>query len=391
MNWAELILHGGKVPPNLLRRMKGIARAIVDIMVLEFGPDVIVRRLADPLWFQAFNNVIGMDWDSSGSTTVVLGILKWITSTHDYGFYVVGGKGKQMLKVPEELKEVSKKIDISSEDLVKVSKASARVDSSLLQDGYELYIHSMILSQNVWTVIQQGMNDKTSLARRYHINDRNYPWRNPHEGVIGNKGEALDLSSPLSYNNVKIAVDVANERPSKILKLLSTVLKAARGQRTLTGKPLLTRAPKFYLAVRPSPQLERALTNLYEFKPRRPEDFLVAPGAGPKVMRALALISHLIYSAEPSFEDPAVLDPFAYAYAVGGKDGIPYPYDTETADHVINSLKRIIEEAKLGQKERLIALKGLARLVEKLSAPSSTSQGVRTRRDCHTCYNSSMK
>ena len=389
MNWSELILHGGKVPPHLLKRMKGIAKAIIDIMVIEFGPDLIVKRLADPLWFQAFNNVIGMDWDSSGSTTVVIGILKWLTSEEDYGFYVVGGKGKQMLRVPDELEEVSKKINVDPLELSKASKTSARLDSSLLQDGYDLYIHSMIISEKEWTVIQQGMNEKTSLARRYHVNRSNYPWKEPHEGVIGKKGEALDLSSPISYENVKIAVDVANERPSKILRLLKAALMASKGQRTLTGKPVLPKAPRFYLAVRPSPQLERALMKLYEFKPKRPEDFLVAPGAGPKVMRALALISHLVYSAEPSFEDPAVLDPFAYAYAVGGKDGIPYPYDKRTADEVINILRNIIEEARLGQKEKLIALKGLARLVERLSAPSSTSPKARIHRDCHTCYSSS--
>ncbi len=391
MNWTELILHGGKVPPHLLKRMKGIARAIIDIMVMEFGPDLVVKRLADPLWFQAFNNVIGMDWDSSGSTTVVLGILKWLTNEGDYGFYVVGGKGKYMLRIADELEEVSKKINVDPVELSKASKASARLDSSLLQDGYDLYIHSMIISEGEWTVMQQGMNEKTSLARRYHVNKSNHPWKDPHEGVIGKKGEALDLSSPISYENVKIAVDIANERPGKVLRLLKAALLASKGQRTLTGKPVLPKAPRFYLAVRPSPQLERALKNLYEFKPKRPEDFLVAPGAGPKVMRALALISHLIYSAEPSFEDPAVLEPFAYAYAVGGKDGVPYPYDKRTADEVIDILRNIIEEAQLGRKEKLVALKGLARLAEKLSALSSTSLATGTRRGCRTCYSSSRE
>ena len=391
MNWSELILHGGKVPPHLLKRMKGLAKAIVDVMVLEFGPDLLVKRLSDPLWFQAFNNVIGMDWDSSGSTTVVLGILKWLSSTEDYGFVVVGGKGKYMLKIGEELQEAQKRLNLSVEELERASKVSARLDSSLLQDGYDLYIHSMIVSEGAWTVIQQGMNEKTSLARRYHVNDEDVPWERPHEGVIGRRGEALDLSAPKSFDTIKVSVDLANERPSKVLRLLKAALSAAKGQRTLTGKPLLERAPRFYIAVRPSRQLERALQNLYEFKPRRPGDFLIAPGAGPKVMRALALISHLIYSAEPSFEDPAVLDPFAYAYAVGGKDGVPYPYDTKTADQVISVLRDIIEKAKLGEKERLYALKGLARLAERLSSPSSTSLRGGIRRGSRTCCSSSAE
>ncbi len=369
VSWSELLLHGGKVPPHLMRRMRNLAKAIMDVMIEEFGPDEVVMRLSDPFWFQAFNNVIGMDWDSSGSTTVVLGILKELSWKEDWGFLVLGGKGKNMLKVKEEAIEASRRLDVDPEELRKASKASARLDSALLQDGYELYIHSIVVSKRSWTVVQQGMNEELGLARRYQLNSLNVPWERPHEAVLGKKGDALDLTSQSSKENVETIVDLINEGPRKVISLINAARVRLRGQRTLTGKLVLGDVEvKFYYPVRPSPQLERALRQLYEFRPRRKEDLLLAPGAGPKVMRALALVAHLIYGYKPSFEDPAEmpLNPFAYAYAVGGKDGVPYPYDVKTADKVVSIMREIVERAKLGEKERLYALRSLAKLIEKL-------------------------
>ncbi len=366
---SDLILHGGKVPPHLMKRMIGLADAIVEVMIEEFGPEKIVKRLADPFWFQAFNNAIGMDWDSSGSTAVVLGILKQLSWKKDWNFLVLGGKGKNMLKVKEESVEAARRLDVDSDEISKVSKVSARLDSALLQDGYDLYVHFVIVTPKRWTVIQQGMNTEIKLARRYHVTDENEVWVNPHAAVLGRKADALDLSSKESREVAKISVDLINEGPTKVIGLLKVAKAATKGQRTLTGEPLLSPlALKYYYPVRPSKQLENALRRAYEFKPKREEDLLIAPGVGPKVMRALALISHLIYRSPPSFEDPvsAPLDPFAYAYAVGGKDGVPYPYDVKTADKVIETIKEIVEKAKIGEKERMKALRRLSMLAEKV-------------------------
>ncbi|UXD21405.1 hypothetical protein IPA_03940 [Ignicoccus pacificus DSM 13166] len=366
---SDLILHGGKVPPHLMKRMIGLSEVIVDLMVEEFGPEEVVRRLSDPFWFQAFNNAIGMDWDSSGSTAVVLGILKRLSWEKEWEFLVLGGKGKNMLKVKEEAEEAGKKLDIAPEEVFQFSKSSARLDSALLQDGYDLYVHFVVLSRKRWTVVQQGMNVERKLARRYHLTDENRPWRNPHSAVSGIRGEALDASAPVAEKMAEISVDLINEGPSRVMTLLKVARAGLKGQRRLTGEFVIDpRAIRYYYPVRPSRQLENALKKAYEFKPSRKEDLLVAPGIGPKTVRALALISHLIYGYSPSFEDPvsSPLDPFAYAYAVGGKDGVPYPYDVKTADKVIEIMKEIVMKAKIGEKEKAKALARLGKLAERL-------------------------
>jgi len=367
---SDLILHGGKVPPHLMRRMIGLSEVIVDVMVEEFGPEEVLKRLADPFWFQALNNVIGMDWDSSGSTSVVLGILKQLSWRKEWGFLVLGGKGKNMLKVKEEALTAQKILNIDAFQVSKFSKISARLDSALLQDGYDLYVHFVVLSKRAWTVVQQGMDVQRKLARRYHLTEHNKPWENPHSAISGLKGEALDVSAREARSVTKTSVDLINEGPTKVLSLLKVAKASLKGQRRLTGELVIDpKAIKYYYPVRPSRQLESALRKAYEFKPRREEDLLLAPGVGPKVVRALSLISHLIYGYSPSFEDPVnfPLDPFTYAYAVGGKDGVPYPYDVKTADKVIEIMKEIIEKAKIGEKEKLNALKRLSKLASKLS------------------------
>ncbi len=366
---AELPLHGGKVPHWMIRIMESILEKIVKIIVEEFGPDELVKRLSDPYWFQALNNVIGMDWDSSGSTTVTLGLLKSISWREELGFLVLGGKGSKMLKISEEALRASEKLNVDSEEVVKISKVSAKLDSALLQDGYELYIHHVVLSKKTWTVVQQGMNESIGYARRYHINRDNYPWMNPHEAVSGKRHDlVLDLTHKRSYENVKIIVDLSRERPSRFASLLRQAYMAAKGYKTLTGEVVRRPELKVYFPIKPSPQIIKAFEKLHNFSPSKPEELLLSP-AGPKVIRALALISHLIYGKEPSFEDPLThpLNPFIYAYAIGGKDGIPYPFDKETGIKVIETLREIIEEAKLGKKEKLIALRGLRRLVEKVT------------------------
>ena len=368
---SDLILHGGKVPSHLMKRMKNLSEVIVDLMVEEYGPEEVVRRLSDPFWFQAFNNVIGMDWDSSGSTSVVLGILKELSWNKDWGFVVLGGKGKNMLKIKDELSNISKMLNLNTERLASISKITARMDSTLLQDGYELYVHFLVVSERTWTVVQQGMNVELKLARRYQINQENKIWLNPHSAVSGVKGEALDLTHPKGREVMEVAVDVVNEGPQKVLASLEKARMALKGQRNLFGEPLLPPdVAKYYYPIKPSKQLENALRKLYEFRPRDPSEMLIAPGLGPRTMRALSLISHLIYGYSPSYDDPVShpLDPFAYAYAVGGKDGIPYPYDTKIADEVVEVLREIVEKAKIGEKEKLRALRRLAALAERLQS-----------------------
>ncbi|ALU11959.1 hypothetical protein EYM_06610 [Ignicoccus islandicus DSM 13165] len=356
---SDLILHGGKVPPHLMKRMKGLSEAIVKFIVDEYGPTELIQRLSDPFWFQAFNNVIGMDWDSSGSTSVVMGILKELTWREDLGFVVLGGKGKNMLKVREEAEEAARKFDIDPMEVSLFSKVTARIDSALLQDGYDLYVHYVALSEDAWLTVQQGMDLERKLARRYHVTNRNFPWKNPHSGISGLRGEALDVSAPTGKKVMEVGVEVINE--GKAFSLLKVARASLKGQRRLDGSFVIDPSKlKYYYPVRPTKQLELALEKIAQASPSSAEELLLSPGLGPRVVRALALIAHVIYGYEPSFDDPVTFDPFAYAYAVGGKDGIPYPYDLNVADEAIGLLREALEESSIEVKLKKAALKRLS-------------------------------
>ncbi len=385
--YAELPLHNGHVPRWLAELMKKLARGIVEVIVLEYGPSELVRRLSSPLWFQAFNNIIGMDWDSSGSTTVTIGILRQVLGEGDLGVLIVGGKGKMMLRVPEELPQAAEKLSISSsriEELVTASRLSAKVDSSLLQDGYELYHHAVIVSEDgLWGIVQQGMNVDEKLARRYHwlsseVGDYVVE---PHYGIASNrKATALNLIARDVENARKIIVDLAKENPRKTSRLIAEASRTIRGDQSILNW-LGNRKPSasvigyderlkaiYYRPVRLTKKLLRILNTLYESQPRDMRELLLVRGVGPETIRALALVSDLIYREPPSWTDPVTdpIDPFRYAYAFGGKDGIPYPIKRKTMREAIEFLKEAVEKARIGDKEKIRALRRLRILLEGL-------------------------
>ncbi len=385
--YAELPLHNGHVPRWLAELMKRLARSIVEVIVLEYGPSELVRRLSSPLWFQAFNNIIGMDWDSSGSTTVTIGILRQVLGEGDLGVLIVGGKGKMMLRVPEELPQAAEKLGISSnriEELVTASRLSAKVDSSLLQDGYELYHHAVIVAEDgLWGVIQQGMNVDEKLARRYHwlsSEVRDYVVE-PHYGIASNrKASALNLIARDVEDARKVIVDLAKENPRRTSRLIAEASRIIRGDQSilnwLDNKRLSASIIGYderlkiiyYRPVRLTKKLLRTLNTLYESQPRNMRELLLVRGVGPETIRALALVSDLIYREPPSWTDPVTdpMDPFRYAYAFGGKDGIPYPIKRKAMREAIEFLKEAVEKARIGDKEKIKALRRLRRLLEGL-------------------------
>ena len=385
--YAELPLHEGHVPRWLAELMKKLARGIVEIIVLEYGPSELVRRLSSPLWFQAFNNIIGMDWDSSGSTTVTMGILRQVLGEGDLGVLIVGGKGKMMLRVPEELPQAVEKLGISNsriEELVTASRLSAKIDSSLLQDGYKLYHHAVIVSEDgLWGVIQQGMNVDEKLARRYHwlsSEIRDFVVE-PHYGIASNrKATALNLIARDAEDARKVIVDLAKENPRKTSRLIAEASRIIRGDQSILNwlydrelSASIIGYDKrlkiiYYRPVRLTKKLLRTLNTLYESQPRNMRELLLVRGVGPETIRALALVSDLIYREPPSWTDPVTdpIDPFRYAYAFGGKDGIPYPIKRKAMREAIEFLKEAVEKARIGDKERIRALKRLRRLLEGL-------------------------
>ena len=386
---AELPLHDGHVPPHLLRYMKRLARALLLYLVDEFGPDEVVRRLADPFWFQAFNNVIGMDWDSSGSTTVVLYVLKNVANTKSFGelgMAVLGGKGADARRVPQELRELGDNVDVSR--LETASRVGARIDSALLQDGYTLYIHGLIVSESgLWTVVQQGMNIEVRMARRYHVHGALPPplSREPHSGVACNgTSPSLNLVDEPSEQTRRTMVDLVAEGPRRLLRdvaLVNRMLKGVTGLERWLGTqvptPLralrITRTnPRFYRPVADLRRIERGLRRLAEASPRSFEELALVPGVGPETIRALALVADLIYNARPSHRDPVThpMDPLVYAYAHGGKDGFPFPVDLKTMERTIAMLEAAIDSSRIELREKRRALKRLADFVKALGLRS---------------------
>ncbi len=372
--YADLPLHGGHVPPWLIRVMREMAERILEILVLEYGAAEAVRRLSDPLWFQAFNNIIGMDWDSSGSTTVTTGIVREVTWRRpDLGFIVVGGKGRRMLRVPEEVGEAAKRIhaDVDVEALKSFSRLAAKADTVLLQDGYNLYHHALVFAETgEWAVIQQGMDPLRGWARRYHIYMPRRITLRPHTGILGEKKSiVLDILEHGAAEKAQRAIlDAASERDT--YRLYASIYARLRGTRSLAEylgleRDMVAERIPAYRPLPKPPRIRVVLRRAYETGPRSTEELLLIPGLGPAAIRALALVADLVYNAAPGTRDPVTLphDPFAYAYAIGGKDGVPYPVSPRRARMVLEALREIVERARLGEKQRLRALRKLGEMI----------------------------
>ncbi len=369
---AELPLHEGHVPRWMAERMKRLLRAILEVAVEAHGPRWVVERLADPLWFQALNNAIGMDWDSSGSTTVLTGLMRQVTSGGDLGFMVAGGKGALARETPRHLEEIGERLGLSTstvERLKRISRLAAAADTSLYQDGYQLYHHVVIVAESgEWTVVQQGMDVERRMARRYHISHlvvkQGSETLEPHTGIASRQRReaVLDLTSRKSIEARRVVLDVARERPEKVTRLLRQAAALAKGLRPLFG-PAPPRVYRPQLRPPDPRRVKPVLRRVYEEAPRSIEELVTIPGVGPATLRGLALIAELIYGAEVDHEDKAV-DPLRYAFVVGGKDGYPYPFDAKAAEEIAAILEEAAARARIGDREKLRALARLRRLLE---------------------------
>ncbi len=350
---ANLPLHYGKAPRWLFDRMVKLAREITIVIVADSGAEEMLRRLSHPYWFQAFGCILGFDWHSSGVTTTLCGALKEGIKglEQDLGFFVAGGKGKTSRKTPAELEHWGELLSINPSPLVYASRMSAKVDSSAVQDGYQLYHHNFFFTRSgSWAVVQQGMNDAARYARRYHwLGEAVTDYVNePHSAVLSEtRGQALNLVAGESDRaRDTIAEIAAQEKPENIMAELKKI-------------KTLSLPAHHYLSTEDlhPDSLKRIILSTYE---RQPEDFehlLGLPGVGAKTVRALSLISELVHGVPPSYQDPA-----RYSFAHGGKDGIPYPVDRKTYDQSIELLRIAIGRAKLGIKEKNEAMSRLKRL-----------------------------
>jgi hypothetical protein len=333
--------------------MVKLAREITIVVVSDFGAEEMLKRLSHPHWFQAFGCILGYDWHSSGVTTTLCGALKEGLRglEPDLGLFVAGGKGRTSRRTPGEIERWGDSLSLNPLPLVYASRMSAKVDSSAVQDGYQLYHHSFLFTKSgSWTVIQQGMNEANRYARRYHwLGEQVSSFVNePHSAVLSEaRGQALNLvASESDPARTTIAEIVTEQKPHEIL----TDLKKLK---------TLDLPSHHYLSTQDlhPDSLSRILLSTYERQPENFEQLLGLKGVGAKTIRALSLISELVYGVAPSYRDPA-----RYSFAHGGKDGIPYPVDRETYDQSIELLRKAVNRTKLGIREKNEAVKRLNRL-----------------------------
>lgn len=363
---AHLPLHYGRAPRWLFERMIPLAREITLAIVTDFGPAEMLRRLAEPGWFQALGCVLGFDWHSSGLTTTVCGALKEGLKEVglELGLFVCGGKGATSRRTPAEIEAIGERISLEPAPLIYASRLSAKVDNNALQDGYQLYHHSFFFtSGGAWAVIQQGMNEQNRLARRYHWlreGEANFV-NEPHTGIIAQaQGEALNLVAAESDSARQLIPQIAaQERPEQLRAELSRLQELE-----------LPRRHEVLLADISPRHVEKVLLVTYERQAPDFETLLGLPGVGGKTLRALSLVAEIIYGVPTSHRDPA-----RFSFAHGGKDGHPYPVNRPLYDKSIAYLEEAVRRAKVGQREKLEALRRLARW-DAITQPSPQGRGA---------------
>lgn len=345
---ADSPLHHGSCPPWLFERMKRLGRGIIEGIVEEWGEEEVLIRLSDPFWFQALGCLLGFDWHSSGLTTTLCGALKEAIRgmESELGLWIVGGKGKTSLKTPEEIKRIGDKEGIEVGHLIYASKMSAKVDNCALQDGYQIYHHTFIFTKTgKWCVVQQGMNELTSYARRYHwLSDELSDFVcEPHSSIVSQRKEqrVLNMVARESEKARQVTTSLAGERPEKTLFELSKIERL--------------NLPKAHPVIIRRENLRKILLKTYERRPEGFEELLGIEGVGPATIRALVLLSELIGGAKPSYKDPV-----KFTFAHGGKDGHPFPVNLQIYDKSIEVLERAVKLAKWGKKDKWEALKKLA-------------------------------
>jgi uncharacterized protein len=363
---ADLPLHGGQVPKWLADRMTRLGAVIGEAIVHHYGRDELLRRLAHPFWFQSFGAVMGMDWHSSGITTSVIGALKrgLAPLAGELGIHVCGGRGKHSRQTPQELVSIGERVGFDGSALAKASRLVAKVDSAAVQDGFDLYLHGFVVTDDgQWVVVQQGMNGERKQARRYHwLSEtlRSFV-EEPHAAIDGvEQGEIINLTDRRAEASRRTQLDILQSLgPDGIVRELRALEVRDETPGPLTPQPLL---PYLIMPahheVRPSDVLVRRLHgNLSAAADRGPSDFcelLLIPGIGARTVRALAMVAEIVHGAPYRFSDPA-----RFSFAHGGKDRHPFPVPLPVYDQTIQVLKSAVQKAKLGCAEELGALKRL--------------------------------
>jgi uncharacterized protein len=347
---ADLPLHNGRVPPWLATRMEKLGVAITESVISSYGTAEFLSRLSDPFWFQALGCVMGMDWHSSGITTSVMAALKRGLNprAHEFGIYICGGRGKQSRRTPEELRLHADQHSLDAAALVRASRLTARVDNNAIGDGFQIYLHNFVLTTaGEWAIVQQGMNQATGLARRYHwhsANLRDFTCE-PHTAIVGQKsGIILNLVDQRAAKAQGALLAISRERPECTLQEIARLTM-----------------PRHHDVQARDVDLKRLGAVLAVSYDRQLRDFaslLLTENLGPRTLQTLALVAEVVHGAPSRFRDPA-----RFSFALGGKDGHPFPVPLKTYDESLAVLRRSLDAAKLGRTDKIAGFKRLDHLV----------------------------
>jgi hypothetical protein len=358
---ADLPLHGGRVPSWLATRMATLGTAIAEAVIHHYGRSAFLSRLSDPFWFQALGTVMGMDWHSSGITTSVMGALKRGLNPRadELGLHICGGRGEHSRRTPDELRRIADRTSADAEALVRTSRLTARIDNNAIADGFQIYLHSFVVTQEgEWAIVQQGMNEGVRLARRYHWHSatvRDFT-ADPHTAIIGEpRGEILNLvdsrATPAQHALLTIARDDPGRTLAEVRRLQMPprhdVRKADVNERRLGAVLALAH--------------ERGVSDF--------ASFLLLEQLGPRTLQSLALVAEVVHGAPARFTDPA-----RFAFAHGGKDGHPFPVPLKVYDESLGFLRRALDTARLGHTEKLdgfARLDAFTRVIEKRLSPEA--------------------
>jgi uncharacterized protein len=358
---ADLPLHGGRLPAWLAERMTQMGTAIAEAVIYNYGPPEFLSRLSDPFWFQALGCVMGMDWHSSGITTSVMGALKRGLNprAHELGIYVCGGRGKHSRKTPDELRRVADSHGLQGEELVRSSRLAAKIDNNAIADGFQLYLHSFVVTNSgEWAIVQQGMNDSSGLARRYHWHSatvRNFV-SEPHSAIVGeHQGTIMNLVDHRAAAAQDALLTITHQKPESNI---------AEARRLIMPRHHDVRPGNVNLK-----RLGAVLAVAYERELRDFASLLLLENLGPRTLQSLALIAEVVHGTPTRFSDPA-----RFSFAHGGKDGHPFPVPLKTYDESLSVLRCTLDQAKLGVMDKADGFRRLdkfVRMVERRRSPQA--------------------